>query len=84
MAINSSALAESCDLIAKRCITIANTRHGSAWLFDKLMRYFESEPAVVDVTIPVYINLIGAGEATINRDGHVTMRRTSECACLNR
>lgn len=74
--INIPKLIESCDTIAKRTTSIAETRHGSAWLFDKLMRLFEGSPATVSVTIPVFINapVMHKGEATIGRDGSLIMR----------
>ena len=47
-------------------------------MFDKLMRYFTSESACESITIPVVYNtpLLGCkGEATIYRDGLLTMTR---------
>ena len=73
--INTSALIETCDTLARRCIKLADTYHGSAWLFDKLMRAFENSPATVAITIPVYIGspVMKPGEATICRDGSLQM-----------
>ena len=72
--INIEALCKSCDVLYRRCSELPiGERHGSAWLFDKVMRVFD-DPAAVSVTIPVYINCVGAGEATISRDGSLVMR----------
>ena len=75
MNINVSELIKACDKVAQRCIKIANTQHGSAWLFDKLMRYFESEIGAESVTIPIFINapVMQYGVATIHRDGRLEM-----------
>ena len=75
MDINVDKLITTCDTIARRCTRIADTGHGSAWLFDKLMRAFEASPACVSITIPVYVNLVGEGNAEIGRDGSLIMRR---------
>ena len=74
--INISKLIESCDLLSQRCARIADTHHGSSWLFDKLMRTFESSSACTSVTIPVFINapVMSKGEATVGRDGSLSMR----------
>lgn len=74
--INVSGLIETCDKVSRRCIKISDTYHGSAWLFDKLMRYFESETSVVSVVIPVFINapIMAEGEAIIGRDGSLVLR----------
>lgn len=73
--INTSNLIQSCDTLSRRCSQIADTYHGSSWLFDKLMRLFESSEAIESVTIPVFINapVMHKGEATIGRDGSLTM-----------
>lgn len=71
---NCAAIAHACDLVARRCTTIAGTMHGSAWLFDQVMRAFDFKPCV-SVTYDVYINLVGNGQATIDRDGNLTMCR---------
>ena len=76
--INTLELIHTCELIDSRCIRIADTYHGSVWLFDKLMRYFTSESSCESITIPVVYNtpLLGCkGEATIRRDGLLTMTR---------
>ena len=70
----NESLMNACDKLVRRCTKIADTFHGSAWLYDKLMRYFEKEPSSVSITIPVTINLIGNGEATIGRNGSLVMR----------
>lgn len=73
--INTSKLIQSCDTLSRRCSQIADTYHGSSWLFDKLMRLFESSEAIESVTIPVFINapVMHKGEATFGRDGSLTM-----------
>jgi len=78
MELYNESLIIACDKIARRCPQICGAFHGSAWLYDKLMRFFgnPANHAVVSVTIPVYINLVGDGVAEIGRDGSLTMRRT--------
>lgn len=73
--VNTAELIKACDTVAKRCTRIAGTNHGSAWLFDKLMRWFESSNCKA-VTIPVFINepVMSEGEAEIGRDGSLVMR----------
>jgi len=74
--INTIELINTCNILSHRCTRIAETQHGSAWLFDKLMRFFESNPACEAITIPVFINapVMNDGEATIGRDGSLIMR----------
>lgn len=72
--IHNPNLLTACDTVIRRCTTVCGGYHRSAWLFDKLMRSFDSDPAAVTVTIPVYINLVGPGTAEIGRDGSVIMR----------
>lgn len=70
--INVSKLIEACDYVWRHSIKICDGYHGSSYLFDKLMRYFEKEHSAVSVTIPVILNapLCGAkAEATISRTG---------------
>lgn len=65
-------LIEACDYVGRHSIKICGGYHGSSYLFDKLMRYFEKEHSAVSVTIPVILNspLCGAkAEATISRTG---------------
>ena len=76
--INTTELIKTCEKIANRCIEIADTQHGSVWLFDKVMRYFDAEPSAEAITISVTYNtpLLGCkGEATIHRDGFLTMTK---------
>ena len=70
----------ACDSVTRKCITIADTMHGSAWLFDKMIRFFEANEACVSITIPVFIGLpvMSPGEATISRDGSLIIKRTGE------
>lgn len=74
--INTEKLITACDMVAQKCVTIGGKRHGSAWLFDQLMRAFTS-PAVDSVTYSVYLNapLMCEGEAEINRHGDLILRR---------
>lgn len=74
---NIQNLITSCDYLGHNCIRIADTQHGSAWLFDKLMRYFTSEQSAVAVTIPIVTNR-GCGEATISRSGQLTISHGAE------
>lgn len=73
--INVDELIKTCDKLSHRCTSICNTHHGSAWLFDKLMRYFESEPCADAVTLPIFINapIMECGVATIHRNGLLEM-----------
>lgn len=71
--IHNNALLTACDKVAQRCPVICGGYHSSSWLFNKLMRFFESNTAAVSVTIPVHINLVGEGEATIGRDGSLVL-----------
>ena len=73
--INIQSLISACDTVCRRCTMIGGTRHGSAWLFDKLMRTFESHSAIEGVTIDVFINapVMKRGTVTINRDGTFSM-----------
>lgn len=73
--IDYTSIANACDRVAHNCTHIAGTLHGSTWLFDKLVRYFSSEPAAISVNIPVTINLVGPGMATIGRDGSCIIQR---------
>ena len=75
--INTQELLKACETLRRRCITIADTQHGSAWLFDKMMRLFEGSDATVAVTIPVFIGepIMDDGFATIGRDGSLVMSR---------
>ena len=73
--IDYSAISASCDKVARNCTHIANTLHGSTWLFDKLVRYFSKCPAARAVTIPVTINMVGPGFATLGRDGSLVLQR---------
>jgi hypothetical protein len=40
--------------------------------------FFAREPSAVAITIPVYINFVGKGTATIGKDGNVVFRCGSE------
>ena len=75
MNINIQELIKACDTVYHRTTKICGTHHGSSWLFDKLMRYFESEPSAVSVDIPIFLNapIMRDGVATIGRDGSLTM-----------
>ncbi len=67
---------EATDKVAQRCTRIAGTQHGSAWLADKLIRFFEKEKASEAITFEVFFNVpvMKAGEVTIHRDGSMEMR----------
>lgn len=74
---NTSAIIEACDKAAQRTITIAGKHHGSAWLFDQVMRAFDFPPTEA-VTYDVFINapVMKPGTVTIYRDGSMEMRTT--------
>lgn len=77
--INVSALIATTDTLARRCLEVAGHRVGylntCPWLFDRLMRAFESSEATVSITIPIYIGspVMKPGEAEIGRDGSLRM-----------
>lgn len=73
---NTDSIIKACDHIARVCTTIGGGWHGSAWLFDKVMRAFDHK-AVEAVTYECYLNapVMRAGEVTIHRDGHYEIRR---------
>ena len=75
--MDSSRYIKSAEYISRHCIRICDTQHGSAWLFDKLARFFDQNKAVESVVIQVFLNapLMCEGEATIHRDGSVQLRR---------
>lgn len=75
--INIQEVIRACDKVGRRCTRIANTYHGSSWLFDKLMRYFEAEKSAESITFDVTVNACPPfkGEATISRLGDLVMRR---------
>lgn len=76
--INILGLIDAAEKLSRRCVTICNSRHGSAWLLYKIVRFFEHEQAAQSITIPVFINapVMHDGEATIYRDGALEMRLT--------
>lgn len=63
-------LIDTCDDIYRNTASICETYHGSAWLYCKLCRYFESEASAVAVTIPVTTRTGQLAEAIIYRDGN--------------
>lgn len=76
--LNTTELIKTCELINQRCVKVADTQHGSAWLFDKLVRFFEANTSATAITIPVIYNtpLLGVkGYATIGRAGELTMTK---------
>lgn len=76
MDINVSSLHNACDRIGRICCEICETKNNSSWLFDNLIELFESDNAIVGVTIPVTLNEIGMkAHATIGRDGSLVLRR---------
>ena len=76
--VNVKELIKTCDAVERRCTKICGGMHRGSYLFDKLMRFFSSEPAAVSVTVPVYINCVGNGEATIGRNGSLVMRKKED------
>ena len=76
--VNVPKLIEVCEYIARHAIKIDGGFHGSSWLFDKLMRFFESEPSEIAI-IPIVLNspLLGVnGKAEIYRNGECFIRKT--------
>lgn len=76
--LNITAIIEACDSLAHKIITVGGEHHGSSFLFNQCMRAFDckSLPAQA-ITFSVFLNapLMCDGEATIDRDGHLTIRR---------
>lgn len=77
--MNMINIIKASEKVAHRCTKIAGTQHGSTWLADKLIRYFEKEPAAESITFDVFLNapVMMDGEATIHRDGRLEMRTVS-------
>ena len=46
-------LQETCSRIDQMTTKIDDTFHGGAWLFDRLIRFFDREKAAVSVVFPV-------------------------------
>lgn len=67
---------EGCEFIARHTSTIEGKYHGSAWLFDQVMRAFDCKLPAQSITFAVFHNYpVGKyGTAEIDRQGHVTMR----------
>lgn len=77
--INVQRLIEACDYVARYSIKICDGYHGSSYLFDKIMRFFEKEHSAISVTIPVILNTPLCGEkaeCTISKTGEVKMALT--------
>ena len=73
---NTDRIITACDNIARHCTQIAGKCHGSAWLFNQVMRAFDFQPTEA-VTYDVYLNapVMAEGEVTIHRDGSYQIRR---------
>lgn len=70
--INVSKLIEACEYISRHSIKMCGGYHGSSYLFDKLMRFFEKERSANSIIIPVVLNAPLCGvkaEAEISRTG---------------
>lgn len=77
--INVQRLIEACDYTARHSIKICDGYHGSSYLFDKIMRFFEKEHSAISVTIPVILNTPLCGEkaeCTISKTGEVKIALT--------
>ena len=74
--LNIGAVLKTCDVLARRIVTIGGEYHGSSFIFDKVMRAFEGNLPAEAITFSVFINspVNAPGEATIHRDGHLEMR----------
>ena len=70
---------KSAEKVAHRCTKIAGTYHGSTWLADKLIRYFDKETSAESVTFEVFLNapVMKNGKATIHRDRRLELRTVS-------
>ena len=76
--INVEAVIRACDSLSHKIITVGGEYHGSPFLFDQCMRAFDNRrlPAQA-ITFSVFLGmpLMCEGEATIDREGHLTIRR---------
>lgn len=68
---NASRLMDSTAKAVYHCLTIGESRHGASYWWNKLVRYFQSEPAAQSVEIPCKVNLCGVADGTVTfrRDG---------------
>lgn len=67
--VNAQDIIKATDELFRKARTTDN--HGSAWLFDKLMRYFSKETSAISVNIPVIYNTGITGEVEIDRYGNI-------------
>lgn len=72
--INITAISDACDKLAHRITKVEGLHHGSAWMFDQVMRAFSFNPAITSVNFTVFFNapLMCEGMATIDRQGNLT------------
>lgn len=75
--INISAVIDACDSLSHKIVTVGGERRGSSFLFNQCMRAFDNKnlPAQ-SITFSVFLNapVMRDGEATIDRDGNLTIR----------
>lgn len=74
--LNVSAIITACDKVARRTTMIGGGFHGSAWLFDKVMRAFDnSHLPAQSITYAVTFNapVMREGFAEIDREGNLRM-----------
>lgn len=70
--INTDRLIIATECVARHALYIDGGRHGSSWLFDKLMRFFSKEPAARTASVDIILNVPCLGvkaEAQISRTG---------------
>lgn len=77
--MNMINIIKASEKVAHRCTKIAGTQHGSTWIADKIIRYFEKENAAESVTFEVFLTapVMKNGEATIHRDGRLEIHTIS-------
>ena len=76
--INVGEVIRACDMLAREIITVGGEHHGSVFLFNQCMRAFDNKNLPADaITFSVFLNapLMCKGEATIDRNGHLEIRR---------
>lgn len=66
--LNTAAVIDACDYIARHSRRPNGIKLSSCWLFDNAMRAFQ-HPAARSITFDVLIDGVGEGYATICTDG---------------
>lgn len=78
--LDYNAIWEAAKKMEQRTNSIEGKHHGSVYYGDKLIRYFEANPAAVSVVFSCKLNIPGIpglpdGECEIFRDGRIITRR---------